>query len=198
MTRLSPALAALTLALAACGGTPDLYPVTPPPVAAQIPLGFAAVEVRNISLPTYAAASEIAVEDETGRLVTRSGVLWADSPERAIALELAGHLARMSRSRVATEPWPFEAFPDAKAIDVTSSTDPGAFNLKAGGSDSFLLRIEFNDLTNLTTVEFAPFNAFFQGDPDSYQFGSVSVPVPGTLALLGAGLLLMGWARRRI
>lgn len=114
MKRLTPALAALTIALTACGGTPDLYPVTPPPVTETIPLGFAAVEVRNISLPTYAAASEIAVEDATGRLLTNSGTLWADDPERAIALELAGHLARMSRAKVATEPWPFEAFPDAR------------------------------------------------------------------------------------
>lgn len=92
----------------------------------------------------------------------------------------------------------FEAFPDSKAIDVTTSTDPGArFNLQAGESDTFLLRIEFDDLTTLTTVDFAPFNAFFQGDPDSYQFGSVSVPVPGTLALVGAGLVLLGWSRRR-
>ncbi len=114
MIRLVPALAALTFILSGCGGTPALYPVMPPPVEVRVTLGFASVEVRDISLPSYAAASEIAVEDETGRLVTESGILWADEPARAIALELAGHLARMSDARVASEPWPFEAFPEAR------------------------------------------------------------------------------------
>lgn len=114
MSFFKSALAGLALTLAACGGTPDLYPVETPQVTQKIGIGFRAVEVRDVSLPTYAAADEIAVLDANGKLVTQSDVLWADSPERAVALELARHLARLSGARVASEPWPFEAFPDAR------------------------------------------------------------------------------------
>lgn len=117
MTIFKPALLGIALALAACGGTPDLYPVTSPAISERTRISFRAVEIRDVSLPTYAAADEIAVQDETGKLVTDSGTLWADSPERAVALELAGNLARLSGARVASEPWPFEAFPDAR-LDV--------------------------------------------------------------------------------
>ncbi|MEO3416952.1 ABC-type transport auxiliary lipoprotein family protein [Roseovarius sp. CAU 1744] len=126
MNVLKPALIGLAFAIGGCGGTPDLYSVTPPAVDESVRIGFGAVEVRDVSLPTYAAADEIAVRDETGKLVTDAGTLWADSPERAVALELAGHLARLSGARVASEPWPFEAFPDAR-LDVRFE------NLLAGG-----------------------------------------------------------------
>ena len=108
MNVLKPALIGIALTVAGCGGTPDLYSVTPPAVTETVRISFRAVEVRDVSLPTYAAADEIAVRDETGKLVTDTGTLWADSPERAVALELAGNLARLSGARVASEPWPFE------------------------------------------------------------------------------------------
>lgn len=114
MSFLKPALIGITLTLTACSGTPDLYPVVPPTVTEKIHIGFRAVEVRDVSLPAYAAADEIAVQDASGKLVTASNVLWADNPERAVALELARNLARLSGARVASEPWPFEAFPDAR------------------------------------------------------------------------------------
>jgi len=112
-----PGLVAIALMLAGCGSTPDLYPVEPPTVTETQRIGFGAVEVRDVSLPAYAAANEIAVQDTDGRLVTNSNIVWADTPERAIALELTGHLARLSGARIASEPWPFEAFPDAR-LDV--------------------------------------------------------------------------------
>lgn len=114
MTMLRPALFGTALALAACGGMPDRYAVTPPAVTETVRIGFRAVEVADVSLPSYAAADEIAVEDDDGKLVTSDDMLWADSPERAVALELARHLARLSGARVASEPWPFEATPDAR------------------------------------------------------------------------------------
>lgn len=118
----SPALAGLALFLAGCGGgTPDLYSVQTPPVTENIGISFSSVEVRDVSLPTYAAAQEIAIEGDDGKLITETDTLWADAPERAVALELAGHLARMSRARVASEPWPFEAFPQAR-LDVRFET----------------------------------------------------------------------------
>lgn len=114
MTLLKPALMGFALTLAACGATPDRYAVTPPPVTEKQRVAFRAVEVRDVSLPTYAAADEITREDASGKLVSDTSVLWADSPERAVALELSRTLAQLTGARVASQPWPFEAFPDAR------------------------------------------------------------------------------------
>ncbi|QFT93674.1 hypothetical protein FIU86_12540 [Roseovarius sp. THAF9] len=111
----TPAIVAATLLTAACGGpSADLYPVAPPQVSDSIRISFRTVEVREVSLPAYAAADEIAVEDEDGKLVTDANIRWADSPERSVALEIARNLARLSGARVASEPWPFEELPDAR------------------------------------------------------------------------------------
>ncbi|WP_299284689.1 membrane integrity-associated transporter subunit PqiC [uncultured Tateyamaria sp.] len=116
-----PALAAGLILLAACGASPDLYAVTAPEVSQTQRIAFRSVEVRDVSLPAYASANEIAVQDETGKLVTDSTVLWADEPARALSLELARNIAALSGARVAPEPWPFEAFPDAR-LDVRFET----------------------------------------------------------------------------
>ncbi len=109
-------LAAFSM-LMACAGNPDRFAVTPPAVTDTQRIAFRAVEVRDISLPAYAAADEITVLDASGRLVSDGAVLWADAPERAVALEISRNLARLTGARVASEPWPFEAFPDAR-LDV--------------------------------------------------------------------------------
>lgn len=117
MRNMTPALVAMTMALGGCGGTPDLFPVTPPEVTETIAISLRSIEVRDVSLPTYAAADEIAIEDADGRLIAAGSSLWADTPRRAISLELSGHLARLTGRRIASEPWPFEEFPQAR-LDV--------------------------------------------------------------------------------
>lgn len=114
---LKPVLIGLTFALASCGATPDRYSVEPPEITERVRIGFQAVEVREVSLPTYAAADEITVRDANGKLMPEGGAMWADSPERAVALELTRNLAQLSGARIASEPWPFEEFPDAR-LDV--------------------------------------------------------------------------------
>lgn len=116
MIRRLSVLAALvgTAAIAGCSGNPDRFSVTPPQASAQQRIAFRAVEIRKISLPGYAAADEIALQDPSGKVVENDEALWADSPERAIGLELSRHLARITNARIASEPWPFEAYPDAR------------------------------------------------------------------------------------
>ena len=99
--------------LAACG-SPERFAVAPPPVTEQVRIAFTSVEVRDVSLPSYAASDEIHTQNEDGTLVSSGDVLWADAPERAVALELSENLARMTGRRIASEPWPFEASPDAR------------------------------------------------------------------------------------
>ncbi len=110
----TPLVIATLIALAACGSDADRYAVTPPAVTESIRIGFGSVEIRDISLPSYAAADEIHQQVEGGILKSSTSVLWADAPERAIALDLSRNLAKMSGARIASEPWPFESFPDAR------------------------------------------------------------------------------------
>ncbi|MFD2741444.1 membrane integrity-associated transporter subunit PqiC [Sulfitobacter aestuarii] len=103
----------MSLTLAACG-TPERFTVSPPTVDERMPISFSAIEVRDVSLPSYAAADEIHLQQADGTLTSSSKVLWADAPERSVALELSRNLARLTGRRIASEPWPFEAYPDAR------------------------------------------------------------------------------------
>jgi uncharacterized lipoprotein YmbA len=107
-------------ALGACTGAADRYAVTAPQATQSQRIAFRAVEIRDISLPTYASGDEILRRATDGRLVS-DGVLWADTPDRAVALELSRHLAQMTGARVASAPWPFEALPDAR-LDLRFET----------------------------------------------------------------------------
>ncbi|MCX7558165.1 ABC-type transport auxiliary lipoprotein family protein [Sulfitobacter sp. F26204] len=122
-------LCLLPLALAACGA-PDRFAVKAPEISQSMSIAFASVEVRDVSLPSYAAADEISLRNAEGTLISSSGVLWADAPDRAIALELSRNLSRLTGRRIASEPWPFEAFPDARLeirfAELIATTD-GSF-----------------------------------------------------------------------
>lgn len=121
---------ALLTLIAACG-SPERFAVSPPVIAETMRIGFASVEVKDVSLPSYAASDEISIRREDGTLTSSSDVLWADAPDRAIALELSQNLARLTKRRVASEPWPFEEFPEAR-LEIRFSelvaTTSGSFN----------------------------------------------------------------------
>ncbi|WP_298844773.1 membrane integrity-associated transporter subunit PqiC [uncultured Roseobacter sp.] len=101
----------------ACTTASDRYAVPAVEVAQQQRIAFRSVEVREVSLPAYAASDEITTQAEDGRLASAGNVLWADTPGRAVALELSRHLAQITGARVASAPWPFETFADAM-LDV--------------------------------------------------------------------------------
>lgn len=103
----------MVVLVGACGNA-ERFTVSPPAITEKVAIAFASVEVRDVSLPSYAAADEITVQGADGTLTSTSDILWADAPERAIALELSQNLARLTGRRIASEPWPFEAFPDAR------------------------------------------------------------------------------------
>lgn len=137
---LKPILLGAAFTLSACSSTPELYPVSPPQVDQTQRIAFGAVEVRDVSLPAYAGASEIAIEDLDGKLITNSAILWADSPERAVALDLTRNLARLTGARVASEPWPFESFPDAR-LDVRFESLIASANGQFRASGQFFVSV---------------------------------------------------------
>lgn len=115
MTFLKPlSVIAISLALSGCTASPDRYVVPAQNVTQQQRIAFRSVEIRKISLPAYAASDEIAQQDADGKLTSVGSVLWADTPERALSLELSRNLAQLTGARVASEPWPFESFADAR------------------------------------------------------------------------------------
>lgn len=108
--------AALT-SLVACAGISDRIDYT----ALQSDLSLRAfvgtAMVRTVSLPTYAAAEEVAIETAPGVISTTDDLLWADEPERAATLTITRHLDDILSATVGPEPWPFAGLPDV-AIDI--------------------------------------------------------------------------------
>lgn len=95
--------------LAGCGEAPLRYSVPVAPATQErVGIAYRSVEVRDVSLPTYAAAEEIYIRDAAGALaVAEGGLMWSDDPARSVTLELARHLAQITSAKVASEPWPF-------------------------------------------------------------------------------------------
>ena len=60
---LAPALLALLVPLSACGPAPLRLAVPPADAGAAVPIGFASVEVIDVSLPAYAEGEEISIID---------------------------------------------------------------------------------------------------------------------------------------
>ncbi|MGR3762349.1 PqiC family protein (plasmid) [Roseobacteraceae bacterium NS-SX3] len=111
------ALACSFLALVACGGEPARFATPEAAPAEQIRVSYRSIELREVSLPLYAAAEEIAVADAAGQVQAARGSLWADDPVRSVTLALVRALSGITGARTASEPWPFASPPDV-AVEV--------------------------------------------------------------------------------
>ncbi|MEM6740667.1 MAG: ABC-type transport auxiliary lipoprotein family protein [Pseudomonadota bacterium] len=135
--RPSFALSLVTLAvLSACGGAAERFAAPLAPPGARIGINVALLEVRQVSLPSYALEEEIWIETETGALTADANLLWADDPARAVTQEVARQLAAISGARVAAEPWPFEDLPEARVelrIDEFIAGNDGRFRISGQG-----------------------------------------------------------------
>ncbi len=90
------------------------YPVPVVQPTEKVSIRFRSVEVRDVSLPEYAELSEIGSQAPDGAIVTDKSLLWADNPVRSVTLELARNLGLITGATVASEPWPFDDFADAR------------------------------------------------------------------------------------
>lgn len=111
------ALPLVLATLAACAPPLDRLALTPMPSALELRPLVGSAMVRTVSLPSYAAAEEVATEVAGGLIATNDDVLWADEPERAVTLVLTRNLSDILNVNVGPEPWPFVDLPDV-SIDV--------------------------------------------------------------------------------
>jgi hypothetical protein len=147
-----PALSALLL-LAACSGPKSLYLFDQSAPQDEIAVRARLIEVKEVVLPAYAAASDVAVQTPDGALTTVRGALWAEDPVDAVTRLLARSLDLGTTATAAAEPWPLIDSPDlamSVRIDRMLARADGRFELSgqyaaafagAGGRD-FLRRFE--------------------------------------------------------
>ncbi|GLS85163.1 lipoprotein [Cypionkella aquatica] len=131
--RLSLFMLSVLIGLTACGDKKARFLISPPETTAQARLRVASIEVRDVSLPAYASASEIVVEDATGALRPVPKAIWADDPARGVTGALARSLGAASTSTVAAEPWPLNDAPQARLqvrIDQMIAKFDGGFQLE--------------------------------------------------------------------
>lgn len=93
------------------------YVIETPAVSKTLPDRIGSAELREVSLPQYAAGQEIAWQTPDGALRSTPDNIWADDPPRAITLALARQISDLSGARVIAEPWPL-AEPPRRRIEV--------------------------------------------------------------------------------
>lgn len=103
--------------LGACGDSAARYLLDAPSPAQKVGVRVRTIEVRDVTLPDYASASEMMVQDEEGALRPVPGAVWANDPVRGLSLALARNLDAASTATAMTEPWPLDQPADAR-VDV--------------------------------------------------------------------------------
>lgn len=97
----------LVFLLAACAGPDEpRFLIEPMPSAEKLRVKVGTIEVRDASLPAYAADPEVLAEGQDGALYPVGESLWADDPVRGFTMALVSDLSDQTTATVAGEPWP--------------------------------------------------------------------------------------------
>jgi len=103
--------------LVACSGPTNRLDMSPVVSTLELRSLVSSAMVRTVSLPTYAAAEEIAREIAPGVISSDADILWADDPERAVTLAITRHMDDILNATIGPDPWPFVGLPDV-SIDI--------------------------------------------------------------------------------
>lgn len=93
------------------------YLIDPPVTGERLPDRIGTAELKDVSLPEYAAGDEVAWQSGDGAVRLDSKKLWADSPQRAVTMSLARAISDISGATVIAEPWPLSE-PPRRKIEV--------------------------------------------------------------------------------
>lgn len=91
--------------------------IDPPVAGVQVPNRLGTAELKDVSLPEYAADQEVAFQTGDGAVRSNSDNLWADDPARSFTTTLARAISDVSGATVISEPWPL-AQPPARILEV--------------------------------------------------------------------------------
>jgi len=102
--------------LAACSNPEKTgrYVIETPAATKSLPNKIGSAELREVSLPQYAAGQEISWQTPDGALRSTPDNIWADDPPRAITLALARQISDLSGATVIAEPWPLSEGPQRR------------------------------------------------------------------------------------
>lgn len=136
MTRVTLVLPIMALAaISACsdGTGTERFLIDPPTSATVTEDQLGATELREVSLPDYAAADEVPWQTADGIVRSSSGKLWADDPQRAFTITLARAISEISGAAVIPEPWPLASPPQRKLdvrVEKALAANDGFYRLK--------------------------------------------------------------------
>lgn len=125
----------LLVALASCSdGTKTSRFLLDPPISDRVVASkLGATELRDVSLPDYAANDEISWQSEDGAVRSNKDILWADNPQRAFTLSLARSISEIAGTTVIPEPWPLTAPPENRLdvrVEKALASNEGFFRLQ--------------------------------------------------------------------
>ena len=126
------ALCCLCMAVTGCADNSSRYLIDAPAASTKAKVRVATLEVRDVSLPAYAAALEIALQEEGGALHNLADTLWGDEPVRGVTGAIARNLDIATTATVAASPWPLEEPPQAQLdirIERMLARDDATFEL---------------------------------------------------------------------
>lgn len=157
MRLLSLPAAFAVLLLAGCSETPEVsYYLLPEPERRPAPSATFAggtVAVREIAMPLYARAQQIASLSPDGSVRLDDDHRWADEPSRAATLHLVEVLEGSLGVPVVAEPWPLSVKP-ARRVDVTVDRFIGPLG---GGTLALTGQVRVADLAGGTPDLQTPF-----------------------------------------
>lgn len=93
------------------------YLLDPPTEGVRVADRLGTAELKDVSLPEYAANQEVAFQTVDGAVRSNPDNLWADTPARAFTTTLARAISDVSGATVIGEPWPL-AEPPARILEV--------------------------------------------------------------------------------
>ena len=120
-------LCALTMLLTACASAqpPAHYLLPALQTETRVQSALSTIAVREIAMPLYARAAQVATLNAEGAATLSDDHRWADEPQRAATNALVATLSDVLQTRVVAEPWPAAERPDLR-VDVTVERFIGA------------------------------------------------------------------------